>query len=361
MIGYYVHHQGHGHLHRALAFAAAWSARWDEPVTALSSVPRPRSWTGPWVDLARDDAAETASDPTARGRLHWVPLGDAGLRSRAAAMSRWIAEHQPRAVVVDVSVEAVLLVRLHGVPVVTVLQPGRRTDAAHLTGLRTADAVVCPWPAAAEDAVRRMSPGLPRDVDERAVRIGAVSRFRALDGRPPDRTGARPSPRVTVLEGTGGPGLLSAAAHRILGRPGDGPATSGWSWQALASGVSWHDDPVPVLASSEVVVTHAGGGSLADVAAARVPAVAVPGARPFDEQRVAASVLARGPWPVVVRDSVEEALSPETLAEASRLDGRCWEGWIDGAADRFVDVVASVALPASLPVALPVTRNGAPT
>ena len=313
-------------------------------MTGLSSLGRPPSWQGSWLALDRDDAATSVRDATARGSLHWVPLGDTGLRSRMAAVSRWIEESRPRAIVVDVSVEMVLLARLHGVPVVTVLQPGRRDDPAHVTGLRVADAIVCPWPAEAESRGRRMLPGLPYDLDERAVRIGAVSRFDAVGGHQRNDPSRRVG-RVSVLEGTGGPGLLADAAARVLGRPGRAEGASLWTWQPLASGPTWHDDPLSVLMASDVVVTHAGGGALADVAAARVPAVVVAGERPFDEQRVAASVLADGPWPVVVRDNADDALSLEALTRARTLDGRSWTGWMDGSADRFADVVGSVALP----------------
>ena len=41
MIGYYVHHQGNGHLHRAMTVAP----HLPEPVTGFSSLPRPESWT----------------------------------------------------------------------------------------------------------------------------------------------------------------------------------------------------------------------------------------------------------------------------------------------------------------------------
>ena len=93
MIGYYVHHHGTGHLHRATTVAPHLPG----PVTGISSLPRPESWTGPWLQLPRDDAAPSyaGSDVTAHGRLHWVPTGDPGLRGRMAAMSSWIEEHAP--------------------------------------------------------------------------------------------------------------------------------------------------------------------------------------------------------------------------------------------------------------------------
>ncbi|MEU1099104.1 hypothetical protein ABZ389_38630, partial [Streptomyces sp. NPDC005877] len=77
MIGYYVHHQGRGHLHRAQCVAAQVA----EPVTLLSSLPRPAEWRGPWVPLP-PDTAEDPVDHTARGRLHWVPLHHRGHRER---------------------------------------------------------------------------------------------------------------------------------------------------------------------------------------------------------------------------------------------------------------------------------------
>src|SRR5688500_16062443 len=74
MIGYYVHHHGTGHLLRALTVSPLLPG----PVAGLSSLPRPDSWVGPWVQLPRDDGAATYADAdvTAEGLLHWAPLDD---------------------------------------------------------------------------------------------------------------------------------------------------------------------------------------------------------------------------------------------------------------------------------------------
>ena len=95
MIGYYVHHEGSGHLHRAVTVAPHLPG----PVTGISSLPRPDAWTGPWLQLARDDAASSyaEADVSAAGRLHWVPTGDQGLRKRMAAIAAWIERHAPAA------------------------------------------------------------------------------------------------------------------------------------------------------------------------------------------------------------------------------------------------------------------------
>ena len=105
-VGYYVHHVGHGHLHRATALARHLAATGGATVTGLSSLPRPADWPGPWVELARDDRGPAATGPaltstTAGGRLHWAPAGDEGLLDRTARVSAWLEQARPDVVVVD--------------------------------------------------------------------------------------------------------------------------------------------------------------------------------------------------------------------------------------------------------------------
>src|ERR1700712_2550410 len=101
MIGYYIHHQGLGHLARA----ASICARMRRPVTALTSLdvaePHPFSAI---VKLPRDDAAQQVREPTAHGALHWAPHHDPGYSARMTEIARWAGQAQPEAVVVDVSV-----------------------------------------------------------------------------------------------------------------------------------------------------------------------------------------------------------------------------------------------------------------
>ena len=176
MIGYYVHHHGRGHLHRAQAVASAWADLTGEEVVGLSSLHRPLGWRGRWIVLEPDDVAHDPLDPTAHGQLHWAPLGDAGLLHRMASVAQWLGREAPRALVVDVSVEVVLLARLLGVPAVAVVLPGRRSDPPHVTAFRAACALVACWPASA-DADHAMTPGLPLDIVERVRRVGAISRW----------------------------------------------------------------------------------------------------------------------------------------------------------------------------------------
>ncbi|MDT9591457.1 hypothetical protein RDV89_00160 [Nocardioides zeae] len=326
-VGWYVHHHGHGHLHRALAVAEELH-RGGAEVTVLSSrEPTAHPAVADWVELPRDDDG-SPHDVTAGGVLHWVPRHHDGLLARSARISAWLERHRPDVVVCDVSQEVALLCRLHGVPVVSVVQAGERSDLPHRVGLAAADALVACWPPAAG----RLVTGLPDDVADRVVAVGGLSRFPVRTDRRTAREGG-----VLVLGGSGGdawtPGQVRALAVaadrdvRVLGRE------------------RWDPRPQDALAAADVVVVQAGQNALAEVAAARVPAVVVAAERPFDEQRATAAALRLGPWPAVVLDRLEHDDWPTLLAEVAALDGERWSAWCDGdAARRFAAVVRRVGL-----------------
>lgn len=327
MIGLYVHHQGSGHLHRAQSVAAEMSS----PVTGLSSLPRPEGWPGEWVQLPRDDQGGPPDDPTAGGRLHWVPLGDRGLADRMHVISDWLVTARPRAVVVDTSVEVVLLVRLHGVPVVGVVAPGRRHDEPHRLGFEVCAALVAPWPPGWTE---RLLPGVPDHVRDRVQAVGAISRFPV--GAP--RASVQGRRHVALLAGTGGDDFTAELVQRARQQ------TPHWEWTVMSRALgAWHPDPRQVVLDADVVVTHAGQNALAEVAAARRPAVVVPQPRPFDEQDTTAAALREG-WPAVVAEGIPEKGWAALLDTAHGLDGAGWEAWCDGrAAARLASVVEDVA------------------
>lgn len=327
VIGYYVHHQGRGHAHRALAISAAS----ELTITGLSSGPRPNGWAGDWVDLPDDAGAHLSADLDAGGRLHYAPRDHRGLRTRMATISAWIEKHRPRLMVVDVSVEVALLARLHGVAVVTMAMPGERTDAAHRLGYDISEAIAAPWPAVVGPLWGRVPADLPK-----TVYLGAISRFAPVV-RP-----IRPTSNVVVLNGAGGAGPTPAAVARAA------ETTPGWDWVHLdrAHG-RWVEDPWPLLCSAAVVVSHAGQNAVAEIAAARRPAVLIPQARPFDEQRSLATALAGlDAIPALVRDTWPAAGEwPAILDRVSRLDGVPWSIWNDGhGADRAAGLLADLSL-----------------
>jgi hypothetical protein len=325
VIGYYVHHVGHGHVRNALCVAAAL----DGEVTGLSSVPRPAGWSGQWIELERDDSGHQAQDPTAHGRLHWAPVHDGGLATRMARIAEWINSTRPAALVVDVSVEVAVLGRVMGIPIVAVALPGDRSDPAHRLGYSLADTVLAAWPAGVGDLDRHLQPWA-----DRTCHVGGLTPFATRSPTAPPAEGRR---RVLVLQGNGGtavgPAEVAAAAA----------ATPNWDWRRIGPG-AWSDDPWPALCAADVVVTHAGLGALADVAAAARPAVVIPEDRPHDEQRATARALADAGLAVTSEHWPEVNQWGDLLARALVVGGSGWRRWrTDGAAERAARLIDAMA------------------
>lgn len=328
MIGWYVHHQGDGHLVRAGAIAAHLA----DDVTVLSSRARPEDWSGGWVELPRDDDGEVVGDAGAGGTVHWAPPGHTGLRARMAAIAAWVAAEAPRVFVVDVSVEVAAFVRLMGVRTVVMGMPGAREDAPHRLAYRSADAVVGPWPPGAAVLADGGVSG------DRLHEVGAISRF-AWRERPEPAPAARLR-TVLVLSGRGGTALTEADVAAAWA------ATPGWAWTVLGPPARrWVADPWPLLCAADVVVTHAGQNAIADVAAARRPAVVVPQERPHGEQHATARALDRLGLAVVAERWPEPGAWPALLERAAARGGDGWAAWSgDGAgARRAAEVIARCA------------------
>lgn len=310
MIGYYAHHVGRGHLSRAMSICAYM----QEPVTILSSLPRPSGWTGSWVQLPRDDSDPSPVEPTANGQLHWVPIGDHGLQDRMARIAEWIAHARPTAMMVDVSVEVCALTRLMGVPAVSMVLPGTRADPAHRLGYSLSDAIVAPWPARFSE----LCPVLA-SYHQKVHYVGAFSRF---DDRPRPTSESGRQRRVLVLQGTGGSGgqmdFAAAAA-----------ASASWDWRRLGPG-HWRPDPWEEICGADVVITHAGFGALGEVAAARKPAIVIPESRPHEEQSITAEILAAAQLAIVVRSAPSASEWPALLHSALELGGDQWADWSSG-------------------------------
>ncbi len=315
MIGWYVHHVGRGHATRAAAVASHLRT----PVTGLGSGPAPPGWPGTWIALERDDQGRAQgttmvdADVTAGGALHWVPRHDLGLAARHARLARWAAACRPELLVVDVSVEVTLLARLCGIPVAVVALPGCREDRAHVLAYDVADALLAPWPAGTHET------GWPRRWREKTWTVGGISRH---DGWavPPARP--RGTPRVLLLWGAGGRATSSEQVRRAR------EATPGWEWVERAPGSG--DDVWQDLADADVVVTHGGQNAVAEVAAARRPAVVVAQPRPFDEQLATARELDRLGVAVGLQEWPEPDRWPALLTRARSLGGAGWSRWSSG-------------------------------
>ena len=319
MIGYYAHHHGSGHVTRLQSIAACLR----EPVWGLSSLPPPAGWAQPWTVLARDDTPSSAAvastgDVTAGGVLHWAPPLHDGLSRRMAQVAGWVAQHRPRLLVVDVSVEVALLARLCGVPTVVVAMPGSRLDRPHRLAYDSATALLAPWP---EGAHTRDWPASWRD---KAWCVGGISRFDGRQAASVRLAGNSVRRRVLVLWGSGGrtAGGDAVAAARA--------ATPDWDWLERDPASSPSPDLWTELATADVVVTHAGQNAVAEVAAARRPAVVVAQSRPFGEQEATAAAVDRLGAAVGLAQWPPAAGWPALLERAAALGGSGWARWSTG-------------------------------
>lgn len=309
MIGYYVHHQGLGHLQRMRCIAAHLGG----PLTVLSSLPAPAGLDLPWVDLPLDNL-QGSVDPTANGTLHWVPQHDEGLRQRMALIAGWINATDPDLMVIDVSVEVALMCRLMGVPTVVVAMRGNRLDRAHRAAYDGAHAMLAPW--SAEFAVTDW----PSHWQQKTFHAGAISRY--ADRQPTARPETAHAPRrVLVLWGAGGSGLPADAVTAAAA------ATPDFQWRIAGVGPYQDESVWDQLAWSDVVVTHGGQGAVAEVATARRPAVVIAEDRPHDEQTATARVLREAGLAVALHHWPSADSWPGLLRSAMTVGGDNWMRW----------------------------------
>jgi hypothetical protein len=327
MIGYYIHHHGSGHLNRAISICA----RLRHPVVALTSldIPSPHPFNTV-LALPREDADARPADRSANGALHWAPLHDDGFTTRMAVIAQWIAQARPAAVVVDVSVEVAMFVRLLGVPVIVMAMPGERTDPPHVLAHQIADRIVATWPQ------ELYEPKWLQAHTDRTSYVGGISRFEDQSVPQPTRDRA---PTVLVLTGTGGCDFDQATVDATAAQT---PEIT-WTTLGLRSGPKT-PDPWPEICAADVVVTHAGQNCVADVAAARRPAIVLPQSRPYDEQHATAETLRRSGLAAVIRGWPDPSAWRCLIKQARAADPRKWERWrTTGATARAAEAIETTA------------------
>lgn len=282
------------------------------------------------VLLPRDDDGESFPDTDANGALHWVPLRNKGLRDRMAMIAEWVSIHRPTVMVVDVSVEVTLLVRLLGIPVVVVAMPGERTDAPHELAYRVAEHILAAWPESLYE------PPWLAPHSAKTTYVGGISRF---DGRPRPTGSPDHRPGVLVLNGSGGADLDVTSVNRCAAEYPE------FRWSSLGvAGGPWVEDPWPQLCTADVVVSSAGQGSVADIAAAGRPAIIIAADRPFVEQRAMAEALERAGLAVVRPRWPDLADWPRLIDDARALGSDVWARWRTAdAAARAASLIERVA------------------
>lgn len=349
-IGFYVHHDGRGHLERTRAVAEALG---HDRVSVVTSHPDARTVLGGGrlTQLPGDvpsGPARALGDVSANGVFHWAPERPEVSGPRVEALLDWVRSARPAVVVVDVSVEVAVQLRLLGVPVIVVRLAGHRDDAAHRLAHQVAELLLAPFPQVLEEEAT------PLDVRRRSHYSGYISRHAPT---PENELPTRPSRnRALVVWGRGTPAPSVAALEAAAA------ATPEWSWSAAGpwdpstSGrvihLGWQPEPRDLTAAADVVIGTAGDGTIGLIGATQSRFVALPQARPFDEQQSAAAQLHRlglaavhRGWPSPERWG---GLLREALAiEPTRLDLL----GVSGAAQRAAAAIDAVAYACALRVA----------
>jgi len=178
--------------------------------------------------------------------------------------------------------------------------------------------IIAPWPR------EILQPGYLAPFGDAVSYVGAFSRY---DHRP-----VSPSPgrrRVLLLLGSGGAQIAGSALESVRA------ATPGWTWTGLGGAdLPWSSDVWGELQAADVVVTHAGMNALAEVAAARRPAVVIPQPRPFDEQHATAQALRDGGLATTLEAWPGAGEWEAILADTQDRGGASWEHWNDGCGSR---------------------------
>jgi hypothetical protein len=128
---------------------------------------------------------------------------------------------------------------------------------------------------------------------------------------------------VLLLWGAGGTdaGPEDIAAARA--------ATPGWTWLERSPS-SPSPDLWRELGQADVVVTHAGQNAVAEVAAARRPAVLVAQTRPFGEQQTTARAVDELAAAVGLPAWPNPSAWPDLLNLATARGGEGWRSWSTG-------------------------------
>ncbi|MFL6155148.1 MAG: hypothetical protein ACJ72D_03590, partial [Marmoricola sp.] len=233
MIAYYLHSRRPETRDRARAIVDALGQD-----VVVSSYPAPFGWAPGWVVLTDDSPA---------------------------ALSAWLIDQRPAAVLVDGPAEHVRVATGAGCRVAAVVGPG--ADPFHALGpsADVVDVLVAPWSSDLRAAA-------PTRWDDRVVHVGAIGAAAAM------AVARRPAPPQRSRHGQ----------WRCLGlaptASGPGPrqrweivtSTPGWQWSFSGERELLEDGPVwDALLRCDVVVCAPTPTNLAAVAAAQVPAVLV--------------------------------------------------------------------------------------
>lgn len=275
-VAYYAHHQGSGHMQHATDFADTV----DCPLLILST----RSFDTtlyPNVSYEQlpDDNIKNYVEPE-DSVFHYAPSGEQ-ITARFARIANALQKFKPDVVIIDVSVEVAVFVKLLGYPVVYRLMHGDRTDQPHELVFRIANKLLAYYPKTIEQKDRKSW------VVDKTFYVGMKAPCVTTNKQHILQT-------ITVLTSTGGEGVRFSDIQNACNQTPD------WNWVVLGK-VDGYDenkdllpkncefkglvnDPDTYLSQSKVIISSSGHNAVARSVAHAKPLILVPETRPFSEQ-----------------------------------------------------------------------------
>ncbi|MGB3788468.1 MAG: glycosyltransferase [Phormidesmis sp.] len=234
-------------------------------------------------------------------------------------LSRW----QPDLLVSDVGLEASVLARMCGIPVIYSRQHGKRWDKGHTLAYDWACSLIAPFSEELEQL------DCPQWIKEKTFYSGGFSRFAGREKAteaPPGYSTERPN--ILVMTGFGGTQITpkDVATAAI--------ATPQWQWHFLGADAiaspfvhspGLVKDVWPYLCHADLVIANAGHNSTMEIGAAGVPSISIPAQRYFDEQECKAAVLASKELSIVSKGWPEPAEWPGLWQRAIALSPSRWQ------------------------------------
>lgn len=302
-IGFFVHHQGHGHVRRASALIERLSSR---PVTVFCAQPDLFSIRRSDVSLValpdfhcQPPATPQLLDQPSCTALDCAPLGVKALRHGMGLMAHWFREADPALLVIDVSAEVALLARICSVPAIKIRMHGNRGDLAHEAAYSASVAMLAPFDERLEQ------PEYPAAFRAKTEYIGGLIGERAP---PRDRAAARerlglPQEQMIIVTLSGGGGVganigsLTMAARAfpdalwlLIGRfTRRGHETDFRNLRLIG----WVERTADYICAADIVIAPGGDNTVHEIAQVGRPFICIPEWCYYAEQDCKAQALER--------------------------------------------------------------------
>ena len=274
--------------------------------------------------------------------LHGLQMNSGENAAFFSKLTTWIVDWQPDLIVVDVALEAALMARFCGIPVVYMRQHGRRWDLGHRLAYEASVGLLAPFSADMEQR------DCPQWIRQKTFYSGGFCRFDTGQTRPPEAF-ADGECNVVVLIGSGGTNITVDAIAKAAA------ATPSWSWFVLGKlpqrplgknirSLGHVANVYPYLCHASLVVGNAGHNTVMEIGVAQAPFLCLPAQRPFKEQICKADVLKQLDLAVVSYRWPEPSDWPTILAKAKQQNRQRWQTLLTPSAPRqaaqFIEQIA---------------------